>query len=495
MKPRGAGTLVVGLVAAAALVVGSAGAAVPLTQVSSDPYTNSTSQHATQVEPDTFAFGSTIVATMQSGRFFAGGGASNIGFATSTNGGTSWTHGFLPGTTTFATPPGPYGRITDPTVAFDAKHNVWLINTLGIDSDVNGAAAVLVHRSTDGGLAWGNPVAVAVEGPSNFFDKNWIACDNTPTSPFYGSCYVEYDDAGLGGQLRMAFSRDGGLTWTQGSVPSLGVIGGQPVVQPNGNVVMPIDSAFGSQIFSVVSRNGGVSWTNAATIATISDHNVAGGLRTSALPSAEIDAAGKVYVVWQDCRFRANCSANDIVMSTSMNGRSWSAVTRIPIDPTSSGVDHFIPGIGVDPTTSGGTAKLGLTYYFYRNGSCSPATCKLAVGFVSSTNGGATWSAPTTLSSPMTLSWLPNTDQGRMVGDYISTSYSGGKAFGAFAVAKVPTAGGADCQSATPNCDQATYTPATGLPATGGNRSSAGDSPVPGAKLDHPLASAPLTTR
>jgi hypothetical protein len=494
VRGKGIGTVLVGLLAVAALVAASAGAAVPLTQVSSDPYTNPPGQHATQVEPDTFAFGSTIVATMQSGRIF-GGGASNIGFATSTNGGASWTHGFLPGTTTVATPPGPYAAISDPSVAFDAKHNVWLINALGIDSNVDGSAAVLVNRSIDGGLTWGNPIAVATEGPTNFFDKNWIVCDNTATSPFFGSCYVEYDDANQGNQLRMAFSRDGGLTWTHGSVPSVGVIGGQPVVQPNGNVVMPIDSAFGSSIFSVVSRDGGVSWVNAGTIASISEHNVAGGLRTSALPSAEIDAAGKVYVVWQDCRFRSGCSANDIVMSTSMNGRNWSAVTRIPIDATSSTVDHFIPGIGVDPTTSGNTTKLGVTYYFYRNGSCSPATCKLAVGFISSTNAGATWSAPTTLSATMTLSWLPQTSQGRMVGDYISTSYSGGKAFGAFPVAKIPTAGGTDCQTATPNCDQATYTPTGGLAPAGGNRSSAGDKPVPGAKSDHPLAPAPLTTR
>ena len=42
-----------------------------------------------------------------------------ICFATSTNGGASWTHGFLPGTTTVATPAGPYARITDPSVGFD----------------------------------------------------------------------------------------------------------------------------------------------------------------------------------------------------------------------------------------------------------------------------------------------------------------------------------------------------------------------------------------
>src|SRR5205085_5231968 len=89
-------------------------AAEPLVQISSDPYTNTTSNHKTQVEPDTFAFGNTIVAAFQSGRFFDGG-ASNIGFATSTNAGETWTHGFLPSSTVFATPAGPYARASDPS--------------------------------------------------------------------------------------------------------------------------------------------------------------------------------------------------------------------------------------------------------------------------------------------------------------------------------------------------------------------------------------------
>src|SRR5579885_1260725 len=74
-----------------------------LIQISSDPYTNGTSQHKTQVEPDVYSFGSTAVATFQSGRFF-NGGASNIGWATSHDGGLTWKHGFLPGTTIYATP-------------------------------------------------------------------------------------------------------------------------------------------------------------------------------------------------------------------------------------------------------------------------------------------------------------------------------------------------------------------------------------------------------
>src|SRR5437764_1466900 len=72
------------------------------------------------------------------------------------------------------------------------------------------------------------------------FDKNWIACDNTSTSAFYGRCYVEWDDFGNGNHVHVAYSSDGGQNWTQGSLPSLSVIGGQPIVQPNGKVVMPI---------------------------------------------------------------------------------------------------------------------------------------------------------------------------------------------------------------------------------------------------------------
>jgi hypothetical protein len=56
--------------------------------------------------------------------------------------------------------------------------------------------------------------------------------------------------------------------------------------------------------------------------------------------------------------------------------------------------DHFVPGIGIDPSTSGSSARIGLTYYFYPVSNCTAATCQLSVGFISSTNGGTNWSAP-----------------------------------------------------------------------------------------------------
>jgi hypothetical protein len=153
--------LIFSLVSTIATRVASHATGVQLTRISSDPYTNLTSNHKTQVEPDTFAFGNTIVSVFQSGRFFDGG-ASNIGFATSTNAGETWTHGFLPSSTVFATPAGIYGRASDASVAYDAKHKVWMVSWLGIINPATGPIDVLVSRSTD--VSTWAPVVVNASG-------------------------------------------------------------------------------------------------------------------------------------------------------------------------------------------------------------------------------------------------------------------------------------------------------------------------------------------
>ncbi|WP_088317339.1 sialidase family protein [Kineosporia sp. R_H_3] len=437
----------VAVAAVAVLVVTTAGTArAAVVPISVDTFTDTSGQHASQVEPDSFAFGSTVVTAVQTGRWF-NGGASGIAVSRSGDGGATWTTTNLPNLTNNPSPdnptPGIWDRVSDPVVTYDARHDVWMVSTLplvGRSTTVGPTAAgVYTSRSTDGGITWGAPVFVTgsnLQSP----DKNWIVCDNTATSPFYGRCYTEWDANGDGNRIYMSTSTDGGLTWGPRRRPSNNAtgIGGQPVVQPNGTVIVPIDNANETTLRSFRSTNGGTSWSNATTITTISHHTVAGGLRTGPLPSAEIDASGRVFVAWQDCRFRAGCTANDIVFVTSTNGTTWSTVQRVPIDAVTSGRDHFIPGLAVDRTTSGATTRLALAYYFYPAASCTAATCQLSVGYVSSTNAGATWSAPTTLAGPMSLSWLPATTQGPMVGDYISTSFVGTRPVPVFVRAQAP---------------------------------------------------------
>ena len=60
------------------------------------------------------------------------GGATSIGFSTSRDGGRTWREGILPGLTVNTTPRGPVARASDPVVAYDAAHGVWLANTLAI---------------------------------------------------------------------------------------------------------------------------------------------------------------------------------------------------------------------------------------------------------------------------------------------------------------------------------------------------------------------------
>jgi hypothetical protein len=440
--------------------------AVALIQISEDPYTNTSSQHRTEVEPDTFAFGSTIVTTFQVGRFFDGG-ASNIGWATSQDGGATWTNGFLPEITVYAG--GPFARASDPSVAYDDFHGVWMISSLGILAPPVRAPTLLMSRSTDGGLTWLPPVTAF--SASNI-DKNWTVCDNSTFSVYYGNCYSEFDDVSTGNVIKMTTSADGGLTWgpALATADTARGLGGQPVVQWNGTVVVPYSGNFNS-IRSFVSSDGGASWGTSVLVSAVLHHNAV-GLRSPPLPSAEVDADGQVYIAWPDCRFRAGCSGNDIVISASGDGLTWSEVSRVPIDAVDSGADYFIPGLGVDPTLPSATAHLGLAYYFYPVSACTIATCQLMAGFISSADGAATWSAPVQLtSSPMLLTWLPNTNQGRMVGDYVSTSYlADGTAHPVISVANAPGVA----------FDQAMYTPVSGLLRPGGGqpRSSSGDRQV-----------------
>jgi hypothetical protein len=402
--------------------------------ISSDPFSSPVpGQHHSEVEPDTFAYGDTLVAAFQAGRIY-NGGSTDLGWARFRSG--AWTSGMLPGLTVNGPSGGTYARASDPSVAYDAAHGVWLIASLDLDAGATGVA-VSVNRSTDG-AAWGGAVTVAGARSGQNFDKEWIVCDDTGTSPYYGHCYVEWDDNAAGDTVLMSTSTDGGQTWSPPREPAGAPhgLGGQPQVQPNGTVVVPLVNATESTLIAFRSSDGGATWGPVVSITGISDHSVAGALRTEPLPTAEIDGSGTVFVAWQDCRFEPGCSANDIVYSESADGVNWSRVQRVPIDPIASGIDHFIPGLAVSTAASGAGGRLALTYYYYPTAACGP--CSMDVGYVTSTNGGQSWSAPVRLGGPMQTSWLPSTSQGLMVGDYISTSFLGAQAMTVFPAASPP---------------------------------------------------------
>jgi len=429
-------------------------ASLVVQQISSDPFTNSTSQHQTQVESSTFSNGSTIVASFQSGRFATLGGASGISWVTSFDAGLTWRAGTLPGITVYAG--GSYARASNSVVTYDLAHHTWLISVLAARTTFQqslGSTAVVVSRSSNG-LTWSNPALVAATGPQDYFDKDWIVCDNHPTSKYFGRCYEEWDNNAANGLIMMSFSNDGGLTWSAPASPasqSFSALGGQPVVQPNGTVIVPIygyDLATGAEgIYSYRSTDGGTSWTDLVKISPSMYSGTASPFyRGGSLPSARIDRSGTVYLVWAGCYFEANCLANetgnsvdDIVLTTSTNGLSWTPLQRIPLDAIGSGVEHLTAGLAVDDSTAGNRAHLAVTYYYWANApGCTASTCQVYVGQATSINGGATWSNRQTLAGPTIPNWWASTEYGYMTGDYISTSIAANRAVTVVPVATAP---------------------------------------------------------
>ena len=149
------------------------------------------------------------------------------------------------------------------------------------------------------------------------------------------------------------------------------------------------------------------------SIANAPSHGEDGGLRSAGLPSAAIDGAGTVYLSWSDCSFESGCSANDIVYSSSSGrhsldaeGRAFRSIPSAAASITSS------TAWASTSSTSGSTAHMAMTYYYYPVSNCG-SNCQLYAGFTLSNNGGQTWTAARALSAPMQLSWLPNTFSGQ----------------------------------------------------------------------------------
>jgi BNR repeat-like domain/RTX calcium-binding nonapeptide repeat (4 copies) len=402
-------------------------------RLSVDLSTDPAGQHETAVEPDSFAWGQTIVAAFQLGRFETGA-AATIGWATSTDAGRTWRRGTLPSLTADSAPPGPERSASDPTVAYDAVHATWLIGALTLDQ---GGTHVMVSRSQDT-RAWSPPVTVA-SGP--VLDKDWIACDNGPTSPHRGRCYLAYTDDEQNWTV-VQWSDDGGASWSVPVKATSTLVGTQPVVRPDGALVVVAvsfngDQALTGSIAAVVSTDGGATFTR-STVAALQAHP-AGRLRAVSLPSVSIDETGTIYAAWDDCRFRVGCSGNDLVLSTSTDGLAWTAPARISVAPAGSSQEEFLTGLAADPLQPG---RLGLVYAYYLPGSCATGTCLVGTGFVSSADGGASWSVPQQLDAvPVRLDWLARTEGGRMLGDYYSTSFAGNRVVPVFTLAIPPLDG------------------------------------------------------
>jgi len=417
----------------------------PVNEVIQDSTVASTGNHRTTIEPDSFSYGLHLGFVTQCGRSYTGG-ASGTCYAFSSDGGVTFpSKGQMP------YPPNQPSiiRMTDSTIFWDNKRSLWVVSWLSLVAttgcNVDGAA-MWVSTTGDNGATWTHTI---VPGSNTLSpDKNWLVGDNNPSSPGYGNYYATWDYHGNSNQIAFNTYHDiggGVFGWysaakTTSPNPVFG-LGGQLVVQPNGNVIVPYlaTCSLGRSCVAVVrSTDRGSTWAVTSSAISVVRWKAISNLRASALPSAEVDVNGLVYISWADCSLRSTCTGNDIVYTTTTNGSSFAAIKAVPLPTTASNkkLSYYAQGFGVDATSS---SNLAVTYYYVTNAACTNnVTCQFKVGLAKSTNTGSTWTY-SDYSNAFSMGLLPLTSQGYMFGDYMSTSWSNGTPFGTFVIAGTPS--------------------------------------------------------
>jgi hypothetical protein len=391
-------------------------------QVSQDPFAGTGgSQADTQAEPHIAIDPndpSVVVTVFQQGRFDEG--SVDPGFATSHDGGRTWTAGSLTGLTTAVG--GVFQRGTDPAVAIGPDGAVYALTLVFDESFCR--SAIAVQRSDDGGLSFGAPVLVKEDASCAVFnDKGWIAVDTFPASPHFGRLYSVWDRYGGGAPIVLSHSDDRGATWSplitvSDFASASSGIGALPLVRPNGDVTVVYQAYEPAPVreLSQTSHDGGAHFDAAVTIGTFRGFGVSDIRIGVGLPAAAVDPlTGDLYAVWPDARFRSD-TLNDIVMSRSTDGgASWGTLRFVNQDGAVRRRNHFTPAVGA----YGGTVLL--TYRSRREGSV-----RVDTRWIASADGGGTFTRERRLGRPADTRFAATVAAGVLAffGDYMGLALS-----------------------------------------------------------------------
>jgi len=257
---------------------------------------------------------------------------------------------------------GQYDAGGDPSVAFDSRGRVFYAG-LGFNR-ASPPNAVTVNRGTfdaAGNLTWGPPTFVAqTTAPSHVDDKEWIAADKSPTSPFRDRVYVTFTrflfnpvtGAFVQAPIMFAVSTDSGATFSDPVIVGAPVIfsqGSRPLVAPDGTLYV---------IFSGSPPNARF---NSTWITKSTD-----GGKTFAAPVKIADRLGATPP--NDAAFRMNSFPSGVVAPDGSLYVAWTAKMK------NSATAYSVAGFCLAPTTD--------------------ADCHMSAVFSRSSNKGATWSTP-----------------------------------------------------------------------------------------------------
>jgi hypothetical protein len=355
-----------------------------------------------------------LVGAWQQDRW-SNGGARGLVTATSFDGGTTWS---APNASTWSSlctggtvaNRGDFQRATDPWTTVAPNGDTYLMSLSLNNPDTSADHAMLVMKSTNGGVSWGDPTTLIRENnPAVLNDKNSMTAD--PNEADGSHVYAVWDRLELpnervrGQAVENAFPFTGPILFTRTTNAGASwetpreifrpkgritqTIGNQIVVLPdlnntvhegqvvNGFTLISIKqggNVFGAFSVALIrSADQGTTWDQRAIIVdklfnrTVRDPLTGDPARTQdIIPDFAVDANnGSLYAVWQDSRFNG-FAFNGIAFSMSVNGGlTWSTpieVNRTPAAIPAGNQQAFTPSVHVLPN-----GTVGVSYYDFRN--------------------------------------------------------------------------------------------------------------------------------
>lgn len=359
-----------------------------------------------------------LIGAWQQDRWSNGASRGNV-VGTSSDGGQTWTtvsqtkNSLCTGGT--AANGGGYERATDPWVTISPNGVAYLMS-LSVDRDPNSffgsnPDAMLVSKSTNGGLTWSAPTTLIRDtNPNRFNDKNsmtadpndskyvyaiWDRLDSPPSgtpNPLAGENAIAYR-----GPTLFARTTNGGASWERARIiydPGTlnQTIGNQIVVLPDnrrfdGELINFFDLIYGTSnahkhrglnAALIRSEDHGQTWSPEPIVFAkmlprqVTDPDDGDLLRTAdIIPEVAVDPnSGQLYAVWEDSRFGGG-AYDSIALSTSKDGGlTWSKPVKVNKTPGNIRVGNrqaFVPSVDI---ASDGTVSV--TYYDFRENTADP---------------------------------------------------------------------------------------------------------------------------
>jgi hypothetical protein len=198
-------------------------------------------------------------------------------------------------------------NLGDPSLATD-RNGRFFFATLATDATAASFIGVARSTATSPTVAFAAPILIPGLDPTGFQDKEFIAVDTTGTA-FDGNVYVVWTEFPNAGGTRILFSHstNGGSTYSapvQISAGNTGVSGATPFVGPNGALYVAWEDrsqGVAGRIQFRASTDGGASWgtevtaanltrlRNAAATAQCGRPALNGNIRVNEFPSMAVD--------------------------------------------------------------------------------------------------------------------------------------------------------------------------------------------------------------